>query len=336
MNAQNKTGAVTVAGVLAALIVTAGCERPPVDSQQSGFRGTGMVVVTNPRLAQADDELPAALPAAPSDGPRAGDVYQNVQVLGDLSVAEFTRLMTAITQWVSPEEGCNYCHVADNLADESVYTKGVSRRMIQMTQHINADWSDHVGAAGVNCYTCHRGNNVPTDIWFESDAAANMAAYAGQREGQNIASERVGLASLPDDALTNYLTGDNLDAIRVNSASWAPTGATGSIQETEWTYGLMVHLSESLGVNCNFCHNSRQFAGWTESSQQRVTAWHGLRMVAGLNNDYLVPLGPAYPEERLGPLGDAPKAGCATCHKGQQKPLGGANAVEAYPSLIGR
>ncbi len=336
MNAQTKTPATTLVGILAALVAAAGCERPPVDSEQTGFRGTGLAVVTNPRIVEADDVAPAPLPAAPADGPRAGDIYQNVQILGDLSVAEFTRLMTAITQWVSPEEGCNYCHVPTNLADDSVYTKGVSRRMIQMTQHINANWSQHVGATGVNCYTCHRGKNVPSDIWFGSDAAANMAAYAGQREGQNIVSERAGFTSLPNDPLTHYLTGDNLDSISVNSAGWAPTGATGTIQDTEWTYALMFHMGESLGVNCNFCHNSRQFLSWTESSQQRVTAWHGLRMVAGLNNDYLIPLGPAYPENRLGPLGDAPKAGCATCHKGQQKPLGGASAVDAYPSLAGR
>lgn len=38
------------------------------------------------------------------------------------------------------------------------------------------------------------------------------------------------------------------------------SGAT--IQQTEQTYGLMMHFSNSLGVNCTFCHNSRNFHVW--------------------------------------------------------------------------
>ncbi len=56
-------------------------------------------------------------------------------------------------------------------------------------------------------------------------------------------------------------------------------------------------------------------------------------MLRSANQDYLVPLQPVYPDERLGELGDAPKAYCLTCHQGQRKPLGGADAVSAYPSL---
>ena len=120
------------------VIVLAGCELPPPDTQQVGYRGQGMVDVQNSTQPMGEMAFPAALPPASSDGPKAGDVYQNVQVLGDLSVAEFTRLMTTITAWVSPEQGCNYCHNPANLASDDIYTKVVSRRMIQMTQNINA------------------------------------------------------------------------------------------------------------------------------------------------------------------------------------------------------
>ena len=62
-----------------------------------------------------------------------------------------------------------------------------------------------------------------------------------------------------------------------------------------------------------------------------------LAIAFALNADYLTPLGPVYPDYRLGPaLGDAPKAYCATCHQGQNKPLGGADAVSAYPSLASK
>ena len=319
--------------VLAAALLSSACERPPIDTEQVGYRGTAMVLVENPRAEKNEIAIPEPQPPAPAAGPKAGAVYQNVQVLGDLSIAEFTRTMLAITQWVAPDEGCNYCHYPENLADDGKYTKVVSRRMIQMTQHVNREWTDHHGGTGVTCYTCHAGNNVPEYIWFKDPSADNMKAYTGNREGQNIAGPNVGYASLPTDPFSRYLEGDKLGNIAVNTVGWQPTGDTGTIQNTEGTYALMFHLSSALGVNCNFCHNSRAFAEWDQSRPQRVTAWHGLRMVAGLNNEYLNPLQPVYPDYRLGPTGDAPKANCGTCHQGANKPLGGVNMVADYPAL---
>jgi photosynthetic reaction center cytochrome c subunit len=67
-----------------------------------------MEALYNPDTLQAlvnANQVPAAIPAVSSEGPKAGDIYQNVEVLGHLSVGEFTRLMAAITQWVSPDQG---------------------------------------------------------------------------------------------------------------------------------------------------------------------------------------------------------------------------------------
>ena len=287
----------TLVVLVASTALLTGCfERPPIEAEQNGFRGTAMATITNPRLPQASLDVPAALPAAPQAGPRAGDIYQNVEVLGDLSVAEFTRTMNAITAWVSPEEGCNYCHYPENLADDGKYQKIVSRRMFQMTQHINQNWDSHVGGAGVTCYTCHRGKNVPEYIWFAEAAPDDTGKpYAGWRNGQNIASESAVYSSLPGGFASQLLMGDGYDNIRVISEDPNPTGGTGTIQDTEWTYALMMHMSDALGVNCTFCHNSRAFSVWSESPPQRVTAWHGIRMVAGLNNDYLDPLAAGVP-----------------------------------------
>jgi photosynthetic reaction center cytochrome c subunit len=143
-----------LASILAATaaVLLAGCERPPIDSTQIGYRGTGMELVSNPRLAAKTAALhvaPPAQPPVPSDGPKAKEVFKNVQVLGDLSAGEFTRHMVAITQWVAPEQGCNYCHNPQDLSDDSVYTKVVARRMIQMTQHLNGDWGKLVFVSGL-------------------------------------------------------------------------------------------------------------------------------------------------------------------------------------------
>ena len=108
-----------------------------------------------------------------------------------------------------------------------------------------------------------------------------------------------------------------------------------STKQTEWTYALMMHMSQSLGVNCTFCHNTRAFSDWADATPQRVTAWHGIQMVRDLNASYLVPLGVQYPESRLGPQGDPPKVNCGTCHQGAYKPLYGASMLTDYPALGG-
>ena len=66
-----------------------------------------------------------------------------------------------------------------------------------------------------------------------------------------------------------------------------------------------------------------------------MTAWHGIRMVRDLNNDYLNPLKNVFPANRLGPLGDSPKINCATCHNGVYKPLFGVPMAQGFPDLKG-
>jgi len=322
---------------LVAATLLGGCfEAPPVDSEQIGFRGVGMQTMQSTERADAlaaANVLPAALPAPPEGGPLAKDIYQNVQVLGDLSVAEFTRTMAAITAWVSPDAGCTYCHVGNNFASDAVYTKVVSRRMMQMTQNINSEWDSHVGDTGVTCLTCHRGNPVPEYIWFDTLEPNRQGGFAANSYGQNHANTNVGSTSMLDDPFSHYLTADQAP-IRVISNTALPIRDVKqnlSTQSTENTYSLMVHMSTSLGQNCTFCHNTRAFTDWEQSPPQRTTAWHALRMVPALNQTYLEPLGPVYPMSRMGPKGDAPKVNCTTCHQGLNKPFYGVGMLDDYP-----
>ena len=333
MNATMRC-AVTILATTAAMLV-AGCERPPVETVQRGYRGLGMVEVFNPRTVQqkfSSNQAPEPTAAAPAGGPPASAVFKNVRVLGDLSVAEMTRLMVAMTNWVAPDQGCAYCHAAgEDLASDSLYTKVVARRMLQMTRHINSDWKSHVADTGVTCFTCHRGNPVPPEVWFRNPGPPTARGMAGNRAGQNSPAPQVGLASLPYDPLTPFL--DETNEIRVMSTTALPTDNFHSIKQTEWTYALMMNMSQSLGVNCTYCHNSRSFVSWDASTPQRATAWYGIRMVRDLNRDYLDPLAPTLPPLRLGPLGDGPKLDCATCHMGVFKPLYGAKMLKDYPEL---
>jgi photosynthetic reaction center cytochrome c subunit len=92
-------------------------------------------------------------------------------------------------------------------------------------------------------------------------------------------------------------------------------------------------MSTALGVNCTFCHNSRSFSSWETSPPQRLTAWHGIRMVRNINNEYIEALRPVFPPNRLGPMGDTLKVNCATCHQGVFQPLYGAEMLKDYPEL---
>ena len=242
--------------------------------------------------------------------------------------------MVAMTAWVSPEQGCAYCHNVQNFADDGLYTKLVARRMTQMTQTINDRWQSHVGQTGVTCYTCHRGQNLPAKRWFTEPEMQIAGRLLGNDSGQNRAGvEAVANSDLPYDPYTPFLLESN--PIRVNGTTALPTGNRMSIKQTEWTYALMMHMSEGLGVNCTYCHNTRAIAEWEQSPPARVTAWYGIRMVREVNNEFITGLTPIHPPNRLGVMGDIAKVNCATCHQGVNKPLYGAQMLKAHPELSG-
>jgi photosynthetic reaction center cytochrome c subunit len=284
---------------------------------QKGERGTAMEinyvnVAQQTAMTDMAKKIPAMLPPA-GESPPGPLPWQNVQVLTDISVNEFTRTMVSMATWVAGGQGnCGYCHnlasfAADTYPDgKAIYTKAVARRMLQMTRKINQDYVDHVGNTGVTCYTCHMGKPLPNGLWF----------YTNENQ-----------------LLRHYLDGKGA---RVVSQTITPSDANrSSVKQTEWTYALMISQSKSLGVNCTFCHNSRQFSSWEQAPPQRVTAYAGILMLRDLNTNYLAPLADTYHPSRLGPMGDAPKAQCVTCHNGVYKPLYGLQMAKHYPALWG-
>jgi photosynthetic reaction center cytochrome c subunit len=309
---------------------------PPVKTIQRGYRGTGLEIVYLPKTlakTRADNVAPAPEPKQDPAGQPSSQVYQNVKVAGNVDANEFLRLMASISNWVAPVQQCNYCHNAENLAYDSIYTKIVARRMLQMTEYINKNWQQHVGATGVTCYTCHHGQPVPSGIWFHAPLPApNFAGgMAEVNQGKNLVSAVAVGSSLPYDPLTPFL--EQANNIRVQSTQALPGTDDASVKDADWTYALMMQMSNALGVNCDYCHNTRAFRDWDQSPPQRVTAWYGIRMVRDLNNNYLDPLAKVLPANRLGPTGDGPKLQCVTCHKGVYKPLYGVSMVKDYPEI---
>lgn len=327
------------------------CELGPKTTSQMGFRGTGINQVGDKDNVLAQAAIPANAYETPDDsGPRAGETYQNVKVLAGVSTERFNHLMANMNNWVVPanglpesEAGCNYCHNPNNMASDEKYTKVVARRMIQMTQNINANWSDHVQQTGVTCWTCHRGNAVPNYRWVAAAPGGIPGTITGNKRGQNTPDPAVAYASLPYDPFSAYLKDDGVKNIRVQGGdAHQMNGRGASEKDAERTYGLMMHLSKGLGVNCTYCHNSASFSSWSMSSPQRVTAWYGLRMVAKTNAEYMTPLASVFPAvhigavgpaERKGPMGDVYKVNCATCHNGLNKPMNGVSMRADNPVL---
>jgi len=332
--------ALPLAAVGLALVVTGGCERPPPESTQLGYRGVGQIAFVNPRILAAQvAENVAPEPQAPvAPVPvKAGAVYKNLQVLGDVSLTEFNRLMLAITEWVVPRDqwvdgqGCVYCHNIALMEDDSKYQKIVARSMIKMTQRANRSWGAHVAPTGVTCYTCHRGNAIPKYVWTTNPGEKPRASgYAGL---QNRLSPVPAFSSLPYDPLTTYLDKETPIPITPTGAVSRVEPKTVNTMKGEGTYALMMYISKSLGVGCNHCHNSRQFADWAQSSPQKVKAWYAIRMVREANKAFILPLNPILPASRKGPLGDPMRIACETCHQGVNKPLLAAPMLKDYPEL---
>ncbi len=311
----------TLAGLAAGAVLLAACDpiKPTAsrnrDYIQTGYRGTAMYQGYNHEQNQAAFKkvnIPTPLPPAGASPP--GPLpWKNVQVLNDISVAEFNRTMIAFSTWVAGTGNCAYCHNVANFASDTldngkpIYTKLTARRMILMTRHINGNYASHVANTGVTCYTCHLGKPQPNGLWFYTNESQALRAYL------------------------------DYPGLRVVSHTVAPSPANrSSVKQTENTYALMISISQSLGVNCTYCHNSRQFASWEQSPPARVKAYRGIQMIRDINTNYVAPLASILPAVRLGPKGDGPKAQCLTCHNGAYKPLYGAQMAKDYPAVWGR
>lgn len=341
----------SVATVALASLV-AGCfEPPPAISTQTGFRGLSMGEVLHPATVKAkkerDAQYPPALPAVKPEGQPVSKVYKNVKVLGDLTEPEFLRTMTAMTEWVAPAQGCTYCHDENNLASDAKYTYQTARRMLEMTRHINTEWTKHVAQTGVTCYTCHRGTPLPPYIRYMEPTLPlnNRETPTHYERVETRAGYIVRLAkyqaytAINFDPFTRFLATDK-NQIRVVPQTALPLVGVSRgrerrpLSDAYATFGLMLSISDQLGTNCTFCHNTQTFETWgKKSTPQRAIAYWGIRMVRDVNMNYLAPLNKVLPASRLGRMGEAPQADCRTCHQGVTKPLFGASRMKDYPEL---
>ncbi|MBP0614023.1 photosynthetic reaction center cytochrome PufC [Jiella mangrovi] len=343
MSRKHARSSPIVVGVIAIFVVFVGLWAPPwvippIESVETGPAAIEMVQFKAASRKLPYDAKPEPLEAADNEGsPKASEVYQNVQVLGGLTEAEFTRLMLAITEWVSPEQGCAYCHNLESeegFASDDVYTKVVARKMLQMVRHINSSWPEHVAPSGVTCYTCHRGQNVPPWTWYNQNEP-DGSQFMGKPRPWHLEAKTI-RQFFPDVPYDKYLLEEHASANIQSADPLVDRSGKAEVaqeQDAENLYLFMMQMSNAMGVNCTYCHNSRAFRDWSQSTPFRWIAYWGIRMARDINSNYIVPLASVFPDNRKGPLGDPAKVHCGTCHLGNNKPLGGYKLLDHY--LVG-
>jgi photosynthetic reaction center cytochrome c subunit len=318
---------------------------PTGDITQIGNSPTSMLQFNYGQVREpVSQAAPPPLPPASGDTRPATTAFRNVTVLTDIDASHFMRLQQAITQWVSPQQGCGFCHAGNDYASDANPHKAAARLMLQMTRHLNSTWASHVMPAGVTCYTCHRGQPVPAEIWFPSKPEPIRPFVAFQepyREDADTVRK-----FFPDASYAEYFLEDT--PISAQSVTALPSRTVASEDVVKRIYEMMMQMSDGIGVNCGYCHESRAFEDWSQSTPARWNAYYAIRLLRDLNRNFLIRLSaiipqtrqmvgqtalPVLPQRALGPQTGNGLVLCATCHYGRPKPLGGAAMLAAYPGL---
>lgn len=322
--------------------------RAPGPGVGVGPPGQAMVQFAPTDAEAKVQNLPApGLAPLPADAQHLTGGFKNVTVLTDVNAGDFMRLQQAMTAWVAPKEGCGFCHAqGGDYASDANPRKAAARTMLAMTRTINANWKSHVGAAGVTCFACHRGQPVPADLWFQSPPRAHPHGTE-PTDDWNEAATTV-RTFFPNEGYEEYLLqttpahGEPLTAL--------PTGTAPTFVEVKRLYEAMMQMSDGMGVNCGYCHHSRNFADWSQSTPMRWSGYSGIVMTRDLNRGFLLKLGQELPMTRTavhpplaisqpdrlkGPQKGNGLADCATCHHGAPKPRDPAAGPDGFPGLTG-
>jgi photosynthetic reaction center cytochrome c subunit len=328
-------GSVAAFAVTAGLVLIPHWSLPPIMSVNYGPAASAMKVFKDSRATPAPPQ-PEIAPVA-SGGPSAASAYANVQVLGGVSKAEFDRTMVAMTKWVAPEQGCSFCHATGQPYSADNPRKTISRRMLAMTRTVNASWTNHVGAQGVTCYSCHAGHNVPENRWFiDAPLVSPEGGPLGKVQAWNTQAKTI-RRFFPSRPNRMFLL-QGLPAGHVQAEQALATTDKPNFQHdrdyAEQVYILMMQMSNGIGVNCTYCHNSRAAFDWAQSPPNRLNGYSGIVMTRMMNQNFLAGLAPYTEAKLLGKMGDSAKADCKSCHQGAEEPVGGMQYVY-YPALVG-
>lgn len=229
-------------------------------------------------------------PDAWAEGVQAGQAWVtanpntvNVQVLTGMTSAQVWLYMQ---QYVSGGlgVGCQYCHDLNNFAADTYPQKIAARNMLYLVSDVNSqfivdlpNWKGNY----VQCATCH--NNQPNNLegfgeqFVKSVPDIAVTVDPLDENGTPILDpaqkpeEIRGLVGLQDAVLFyiyNYQVWKPFDPADPESGrgSLALTIDGGRTQEqVTINQNVMNYQAWSLGVGCNFCHNSRNFVSYSDA-----------------------------------------------------------------------
>ena len=225
---------------------------------------------------------------------------QNAQVLTGMTTSEIWGFMTAYVAG-GLQVDCTYCHNINNFAadgaeigDDTVAARKDNARLhLQMVADLNQNWLTQLNniegkqpsGAQIICATCHLAEPLPV-AWPEN------------------------LHALPDDY---RLPLDNLDVLLVTG------NLDVSLDAVQYNQHTMYHISESLGVGCTHCHNSRYLPSWEQPAKYYALTM--LQMSQHIRDTY---------QESMN--GQEPS--CYLCHRNQVRPPGAAQAEVFLPDVL--
>lgn len=226
---------------------------------------------------------------------------QNVKVLTGMTTAEIWTFMTSYVAG-GLQVDCTYCHNLNNFAAEGAEVgddvvaerKATAVIHLEMVADLNQNWLtqladvDNKQPSGVQiiCATCHMGDPLPV-------------AWPDNPHG------------LPDDF---RLPLDNLDVLLV-------TGKSGevSLDMVQYNQHTMYHFTNSLGVGCTHCHNSRYFPEWNQPAKYYALTM--LEMNQHILNTYSESMNDQEPS-------------CYLCHYNQVRPPGAVESAARLPAVL--
>jgi photosynthetic reaction center cytochrome c subunit len=228
------------------------------------------------------------------------------------------------------------------IASKDPQLQAITRAMTDMTQAINTRWRNHVGAGGVTCFTCHRNQAIPPETWFPRAPKETPAMFA-RSENWNESAQTV-RNFFPDNGWALYFLQN--EPIHVQSKTALRSGTVAPQLVAKRVYEFMMQMSDGIGVNCGYCHNSRALADWSQSTPNRWVGYDAIRMTRDIDQHFL--FNPAHwvlqsreylkqntlviPADRRVAAQAPGLVVCATCHYGHTKPDFGTVAVKNYPA----
>jgi hypothetical protein len=161
---------------------------------------------------------PAASPASQSN--RAGDRFENVRVLQDISTSDFYATMHLIR--ASLGTTCDHCHDVEHYEADTKPAKVTARRHMQMVIDLNKTVFE--GRTAVTCNSCHRGSSQTVAL-----PTVEQGLFPDSTRGAAVTSPQL---PTPAQVLDRYVAAvGGRDALlrlksRAAEGTWAHMGLT--------------------------------------------------------------------------------------------------------------